>query len=557
MLTHLSVQNYRSLENAEIPFERLTAIVGPNGAGKTTILHALSVVLGDTWPSLRSFHIPQDFTGFNASAEINITARFDPPYIHQDKLKKDHKVNALHVLCRPYKVSGKHGDAGDIHVDLEALNPEGKVPTVAFTPPTKGQQPQFRPLTVGTELRDYARILIIDHRRALAQQLPTTRNSVLGRLLQKARKGFSAETQFKDAYEQAMDALRTEPLQEIEATIAETAKRMLGFLGSGVSKSIEIGFGFVDPANPFNSLRLEYKEAGLTVPGEELGLGIQSAIVVGIFEAFRTIGGEFGTIVIEEPEMYLHPQAQRYFYRLLCEMADSNQCQIIYTTHSPIFADVNRFEALRLVRREPGKNSRISHVKTAEIPVLDSERTRQKLSGRFDPTRNEILFASRALLVEGHADRVAALLVAEKLSLDVDAEGIAIVDCGGKNGIPLVAGVCKALEIPFTVLHDTDVWPVDQAADRTKQTLENTQAQAENARITKAVGTAGKIFVTQPTLENMLGIGKTAKDVPLKVVEKLQGVALKDVPAPLREAVLSIVPQKEISAPAKVAPPRG
>src|SRR5690606_35321848 len=84
---------------------------------------------------------------------------------------------------------------------------------------------------------------------------------------------------------------------------------------------------------------------------EELGLGIQSAIVVGIFEAFRQMGTQCGTLALEEPEMYLHPQAQRYFYRLLCEMADENQCQVIYSTHSPIFADVSRFEGLRLVRR--------------------------------------------------------------------------------------------------------------------------------------------------------------------------------------------------------------
>src|SRR5262245_26799474 len=110
--------------------------------------------------------------------------------------------------------------------------------------------------------------------------------------------------------------------------------------------------------------------------------------------------------------MYLHPQAQRYFYRLLRDMADTGSCQVIFATHSPIFADVNAFKSLRLVRRDPGKNSTTSNVREPDIKALDDDRERQKLAGRFDPTRNEVLFASRALLVEGHGDRAAALIVA-------------------------------------------------------------------------------------------------------------------------------------------------
>ena len=179
--------------------------------------------------------------------------------------------------------------------------------------------------------------------------------------------------------------LRTDVVRTIEEKIAETAKRMLGFLGREASKALDIGLGFADPANPFNSLRLEYRESGKRFPGDELGLGIQSAVVVGIFEAFRQIGGGIQSVVIEEPEMYLHPQAQRYFYRLLCEMAEADSSQVIYATHSPIFADVNKFEAIRLVRREPNKSSVISFIRPEDIKTLSNERDRQKLAGRFDP----------------------------------------------------------------------------------------------------------------------------------------------------------------------------
>ncbi len=374
----------------------------------------------------------------------------------------------------------------------------------------------------------------------------------MGRLLEPARRDFDRQADFKTAYDAALEILRTDKVREIEQKIQETAKRMLGFLGREAAKVLDIGFGFADPANPFTSLRLEYRESGHGVPGDELGLGIQSAIVVGIFEAFRQLGGGIQTVVIEEPEMYLHPQAQRYFYRLLCEMANTGSCQVVYATHSAIFADVNKFEALRLVRRDSGKNSTVSYVRESDVRLLSEERDRQKLAGRFDSTRNEVLFASRALLVEGQGDRAAALLVAEKLKADVDAEGVAVVDCGGKNAIPLIVRVCRSLEIPFAVLHDEDIWPVESAEDPAKQREENQKAEVENKRIVEAVDTTGGLYVLKPSLEAMLGIGKSAKDKPLKVVEKLRDMNLATVPKPLVDAVKAVLPPGSVAENASV-----
>ncbi|GBD40032.1 DNA replication and repair protein RecF [bacterium HR37] len=534
MLTRLCVKNFRCLEEVDVPLAPLTAFVGPNGSGKTTLLRAINLVCGDVWPSIRSFRIPEDFTAFDTSRDIEITVWFDPLYEHLDTLSKKHQVTALRLTCKPYKKSGTWGEAGDLHVDLVPLSEKGEVPNVAVSQPQKGQKTQFRPLTVGTELRDHVRILFVDHRRSLAQHLPTVRGSILGRLLQKARKEFQAVDDFKAKYELAMETLRTEQVRRIEQTIADTTKRMLGFLGRSAIEGVEIYFGFADPANPFNSLRLEYRESGLPVPGGELGLGIQSAMVVGIFEAFRQLGGDFGTVVIEEPEMYLHPQAQRYFYRLLCEMADKNQ--VIYSTHSPIFADASRFETLRLVRRTQGKTT-VAFVQESDHAQLAEARDNFKIGNRFDTARNELLFASKALLVEGYGDRVAVQLVAEKLNLDLDAEGIAVVDCGGKAGIELFVRVCKALAISFVVIHDKDVRSIPPNADnetRSKIKSENKAEQVKNQRIQDAVGKEGKLFVIKPSLEDVLGISRNATDKPRRIFEKLGEVDLHNLPKDLK-----------------------
>lgn len=523
MLTRLQVKNFRCLEDIDVPLSPLTAFVGPNGSGKTTILRAIDVVLGESWPSLRSFRVPQDFRQFDTNRDIEIITWFDPPYVYLDTLSNEHQIKALRLTCKPYKKSGKWGEVGDLHTDLDPIDEKNRVPNVAISHPQKGQRPQFSPLKVGTELRDYARVLFIDHRRSLGQHLPGVRGSVLGQLLQKARKTFNAAEEFKSRYEAAMETLRTDEVKNIEKTIAETTKRMLGFLGRSAIEEVDIAFGFADPANPFNSLRLEYQESNLTIPGEELGLGIQSAMVVGIFEAFRQLGGAFGTVVLEEPEMYLHPQAQRYFYRLLHEMTEKNQCQVIYTTHSPIFADVNHFDTLRLVRQIEGKTM-ITFVEDNRREALEKARKNFKIGNRFDPGRNEILFASRSLLVEGYGDRVATLMIADMLGMDLDAEGVTVVDYGGKEGIVLFAEVCKALQIPYVVIHDEDVWPTDRIPDpekRKKQESENNIEQQRNQRIRNAVENDKAIYVITPSLETVLGISRDDSDKPKRIAETI------------------------------------
>jgi energy-coupling factor transporter ATP-binding protein EcfA2 len=558
VLISLRCQNFRSLETIDLPMGPLTAIVGPNGSGKTSILRALDLVLGNVWPTLRSFSIPADFTRFDATRTIQLEPHFEPTLTHEDAVGNTVRIRGLRVTCGPYRRRTARADVGDLHVDFDPLSDRGDIPSVAITA-ARGSRPTFRPLSVGTALRDQARVLLIDHRRSVVQHLPTARGSVLGRLLEPARREFersgsagsrSPKEEFTERYEAAMEALRTPRVREIEQTIGETTRRTLGFLGRRVP-AIDVSLGIADPANPFASLRIMCRDGELDLPAEELGLGVQSAIVVGIFEAFRTIGGGFGTILVEEPEMYLHPQAQRYFYRLLRDLAKSGEAQVIYSTHSPVFADPVEFESIRLTRREPGGSTTVTSVVDASaVSYLSDRRDALKILTNFDTARSEALFASRVLLVEGAADQVAARYVAGQLGIDVDAENLAIVGCGAKSSISFFARFLRALGVPLSVLHDDDVYPElgDAAA---KIAAQNAEAHRINTDVASAVGDGSRLFVVSPTLEEALGIGRNADDKPRRVLEQLKALDQSEWPSPLKDAVNQLV------GPMAVSPDRG
>jgi predicted ATP-dependent endonuclease of OLD family len=154
-------------------------------------------------------------------------------------------------------------------------------------------------------------------------------------------------------------------------------------------------------------------------------------------------------LMIEEPELFLRPQAQRHLYRLLRELAGLRN-QVIYSTHAATFLNVSRLEELALVERDP---SGATHIRRPK-PLPEAE-TFRALS-EFDADRSELLLARAALLVEGRTEKLVFPFLFRALGYDADSEGISIVECGGKPNIPVIAAVCNAVGVPYLVVHDRD-----------------------------------------------------------------------------------------------------
>jgi hypothetical protein len=154
-------------------------------------------------------------------------------------------------------------------------------------------------------------------------------------------------------------------------------------------------------------------------------------------------------LLVEEPELYLRPQAQRYLYRLLRKFALVGN-QAIYSTHSPAFLNVSRFDELVFVERLPETGTR------ALQPESFSPDEDFRVMTEFDAARSELFLARAVVLVEGLTEKLVLPFVFSALGYDVDREAISVIECGGKPNIPLFARICRAAGIPFVVVHDSD-----------------------------------------------------------------------------------------------------
>jgi hypothetical protein len=240
--------------------------------------------------------------------------------------------------------------------------------------------------------------------------------------------------------------------------------------------------------------------------------------LIDALESFCSLGVSGLLLLIEEPELYLRPQAQRYLYRLLRRFSLAGN-QTIYSTHSPAFLNVVRLDELVLVEQASRAGTRALQPE----PVAPDDDFR--VMTEFDAARSELFLARAVVLVEGLTEKLVLPFVFAALGHDVDREAISIIECGGKPNLPLFARICSATGIPFVIVHDSDRRPSGKlvAAER-----------ALNALIADSAG-AGRIVVLDPDFEAVAGLAGHSRK-PERAWREFASRPSAEMPEPLLHA---------------------
>jgi putative ATP-dependent endonuclease of the OLD family len=243
-----------------------------------------------------------------------------------------------------------------------------------------------------------------------------------------------------------MKLLRTDEFKRVEASIKQNVLEQLGL--DAEADGIDLYFTPMSSMDFYKNLDLVIKDQGFSISATEVGEGFQNAIVLAILRAFEETKRQGAILLIEEPEMFLHPQMQRSLYKTLRKIGETNQ--VIYTTHSPHFVSIPDYRDVLLVRRgEKGTYAIQSSLAT------DNKR-REKFLKELDPERSELFFARRLLLVEGDTEKLSYPAYATKLKLDLDRAGATIVEVGGKRNLKDFAELAISFQIPVGIVFDTD-----------------------------------------------------------------------------------------------------
>ena len=258
----------------------------------------------------------------------------------------------------------------------------------------------------------------------------------------------------------------------------------------------------IEIADPQTNVRLH--EDGYAATVDRTGHGLQRALIFALLQYLSSVeeaenqetattAVELGEpeefarssetsnllIAIDEPELYQHPSRQRHLSKVLLELSKTGipgvaeSTQILYTTHSPLFVDLDRFNDVRILRKQPklssNDNPKITSVTSTSMDAVAqrlavdqtnktfSEQTlKPRLYTIATPVLNEGFFADTVVLVEGEGDAAAIHGTAQALGHDFDAKGIAVIPCGSKNNLDRPLVIFQNLGIPTYVIWDGD-----------------------------------------------------------------------------------------------------
>ncbi len=218
---------------------------------------------------------------------------------------------------------------------------------------------------------------------------------------------------------------------------------------------------------------------------KRMGEGFKRLFVI-LFYIFHP---DYDIILIDEPEIHLHPSIIRKFLYIL----DEKKCkkQIFFTTHHPSFVQARYLKnTWRISRNERGSTC----VHRMSPNDIDTKRFIQEIND----DNSAMLFSEKVLLVEGVSDRIFMREMINKFYRK--NKDIKVVYTSGKGSVDLYADLCEVYNIPYAVMLDKDAL-YSPSLERIKKYPPLKGKVSFNEKISKLQ--EKEIFILDKDLENV------------------------------------------------------
>ena len=210
------------------------------------------------------------------------------------------------------------------------------------------------------------------------------------------------------------------------------------------------------------SIRFEEKEDGSFVPivvnktrgveynlkeGECHGLKEILILLIALYGCFTKL------LIVDEPELHLHPQFQQFFMNEIRRISESEPERIFFlVTHSPYFIDLRFAEDLLGVV--------VCHVN--RIPTFidelsdNDENLLRRFLPRFNTYHKQFFFSDNQVFVEGYTDQQMFSNLLSCVDNRNGTAGTGIIDVGGKDELGVFFKVCALLGTDTRIITDLD-----------------------------------------------------------------------------------------------------
>ncbi len=344
MITNIALENFKCFRHLDIAPKLITVFIGPNGTGKSGVLQAL-MLLKQSKDSVDPLVLDGELVNFpleafmlqapNSSSDVvrlsvagylssdseevegPLKFEVDLAYSGQATLKTDRGLTKWMVSGQEYTVSFL-SDRPRNRSPMQAATPKGSIgyqvlPGINSFRVRAGMGGENPSLPLWEEISQapadtLTNLKIVPAARALALGLYP-----LGPTLS----------------EDISNAGGLGKQEEDTATTLAYSRREVEKVSYLMKQVTGVGFR-ADTVPPQSAKPVSESPAGdFSLTAEGFGT---NTLVHLLFEVVRAVPG--ATVLIEEPEVHLHPKAQAELASVMVEEAKSNNKQIIMTTHS-------------------------------------------------------------------------------------------------------------------------------------------------------------------------------------------------------------------------------
>ena len=447
----ISIENYRSIGpdpvDITFPAQSPLILIGENNAGKTNIIRAIEVVFGEYHPKYKKF---DDFDHFqrNPNNKVCIEAEVSG-YSGRLGRHGEYTCGGFSFTCQKHKEN-----------EFDAIQSED------------GARNQY----VSTSLRDELLCVIVNSEQNLNYQLSYASKYTL---LSKVTKAFHDKlVDDPDRVEKLRKFFGDiqDTFQEVDEfrEFGESMSSIAGQMLSNMNHALQFDFQAYDPSNYFKALRVHPTEDGESRAIEELGTGQQQILALSFAHAYaKSFLGQGLIFAVDEPEAHLHPLAQKWLAKQMYAMTKDG-LQVVVTTHSPHFIDLEYLESIYLVKKGNQTFAISKSAKSLSDFCQSKGATRANpdtiipyYAAHSKPHIVNAFFANKIVLVEGDTEELALPIYLETVGLDTLEWGIAIVRVGGKGNLAKWWRFFEAYDVPTFICFDNDERDDNDARRRT------------------------------------------------------------------------------------------
>jgi len=156
-------------------------------------------------------------------------------------------------------------------------------------------------------------------------------------------------------------------------------------------------------------------------------------------------------LVVEEPELHLHPDAQRELFEKMVEIA-SDGTNLIVSTHSNTFVELSDSEDILAITRN------VSIDGITEVNRISGENIDEHLA-HMGFNKADVFQSNAVVFVEGPSDKFVLEEFSQIYGQPVTDAGITLIPAGGDELLNHGSEVCDVLDrlrIPYMIIADSD-----------------------------------------------------------------------------------------------------